>query len=85
LPSYKSESTSYKSESQTTIVTKTTTTTTFTIAPIAKQEVSLIDTIINSINDIGKHILHGLGFYEENISFSKATSITTKTEISKSL
>jgi hypothetical protein len=81
LPSYKSESTSYKSESQTTIVTKTTTTTTFTIAPIAKQEVSLIDTIINSINDIGKHILHGLGFYEENISFSKATSITTKTEI----
>ncbi|MEM2209829.1 MAG: hypothetical protein QXM32_06335 [Nitrososphaerota archaeon] len=117
LPPYKSESTSYNSKSQTTIVTKTTTTATSTITSITKQEKSFLDTIgetitsigntivstgksilegtidsisnglvnagksiIEGINDISKRILHALGFYEENISFSETNCITTKTE-----
>ncbi|MEM3560466.1 MAG: hypothetical protein QW149_03700, partial [Nitrososphaerota archaeon] len=51
-----------------------------TIDSISNGLVNAGKSIIEGINDISKRILHALGFYEENISFSKTNCITTKTE-----
>ena len=82
---FKAKYESYNTYNSINTVSKTTYNTTYKIETITtstiKQDKNIFDTIVNSINDISKRILNSLGFYEDNILFSKANSINIKTEI----